>query len=74
MYRPKTDSVLVFSGLDPSGAAGIAADIETINQFGLTPLPIITILTAQNTQKIDSLDPKLLFLDVANFLLKKHTK
>ena len=35
MDRPKADSVLVLSGLDPSGAAGIAADIETINQFGL---------------------------------------
>lgn len=56
MDRPKADSVLVFSGLDPSGAAGIAADIETINQFGLTPLPIITLLTAQNTQKVESLE------------------
>ena len=52
MDRPKADSVLLFSGLDPSGAAGISADIETINHFGLTPLPIITSLTAQNTQKI----------------------
>ena len=33
MDRPKADSVLLFSGLDPSGAAGISADIETINQF-----------------------------------------
>jgi len=56
MDRPKADSVLVFSGLDPSGAAGIAADIETINQFGLTPLPIITTLTAQNTQRVESLE------------------
>ena len=56
MDRPKADSVLVFSGLDPSGAAGIAADIETINQFGLTPLPIITTLTVQNTQRVDSLE------------------
>ena len=56
MDRPKADSVLVLSGLDPSGAAGIAADIETINQFGLTPLPIITLLTAQNTQKVESLE------------------
>ena len=53
MDRPKADSVLVLSGLDPSGAAGIAADIETINQFGLTPLPIITLLTAQNTKKVE---------------------
>ena len=46
------DTVLLFSGLDPSGAAGVAADIETINQFGMTSLPIITTLTVQNSQEI----------------------
>jgi len=46
------DSVLLFSGLDPCGAAGVVADIETINQFGMTSLPIITTLTVQNTQEI----------------------
>jgi hydroxymethylpyrimidine/phosphomethylpyrimidine kinase len=49
-----SDSVLVLSGLDPCGGAGIAADIETINQFGVTPLPIITTLTVQNTQSVKS--------------------
>ena len=56
MARPEADTVLLFSGLDPSGAAGVAADIETINQFGVTPLPIITTLTAQNTQQVLSLE------------------
>ncbi|MBT5286245.1 MAG: hydroxymethylpyrimidine/phosphomethylpyrimidine kinase [Candidatus Thioglobus sp.] len=49
-----SDSVLVLSGLDPCGGAGISADIETINQFGVTPLPIITTLTVQNTQSVKS--------------------
>jgi len=48
----RADTVLLFSGLDPSGAAGIVADIETINQFGMTSLPIITTLTVQNTQEV----------------------
>ncbi|HAE70156.1 MAG TPA: hydroxymethylpyrimidine/phosphomethylpyrimidine kinase [Gammaproteobacteria bacterium] len=48
------DSVLVFSGLDPCGGAGISADIESINQFGVTPLPIVTTLTVQNTQSVKS--------------------
>ena len=48
------DSVLVLSGLDPCGGAGVSADIETINQFGVTPLPIITTLTVQNTQSVKS--------------------
>ena len=52
MTRLSADTVLLFSGLDPSGAAGIVADIETINQFGMTPLPIITTLTVQNSQEV----------------------
>ena len=48
------DTVLVLSGLDPCGGAGISADIETINQFGVTPLPIVTTLTVQNTQSVKS--------------------
>lgn len=56
MPRLEADNVLIFSGLDPSGAAGVAADIETINQFGVTSLPIITTLTAQNTQRVLSLE------------------
>ncbi len=35
------DRVLVLSGLDPCGGAGISADIETLNQFGVTSLPIV---------------------------------
>lgn len=46
------ETVLVLSGLDPCGGAGISADIETINQFGLTALPIVTTLTVQNTQSV----------------------
>lgn len=40
MERLSADTVLLFSGLDPSGAAGIAADIETINQFGAYTRPL----------------------------------
>lgn len=56
MKRHSADTVLLFSGLDPSGAAGVSADIETINQFGITPLPIITTLTVQNTQNVTFLE------------------
>ncbi len=47
------DTILVLSGLDPCGGAGIAADIETLNRFGITPLPIVTTLTVQNTQHVE---------------------
>ena len=56
MKRHSADTVLLFSGLDPSGAAGVSADIETINQFGITPLPIITTLTVQNTKSVTFLE------------------
>lgn len=46
------EAVLVLSGLDPCGGAGIVADIETINQFRLTPLSIVTTMTVQNTQSV----------------------
>lgn len=57
------NTVLVFSGLDPCGGAGISADIETIAQFGLTPLPIISALTVQNTcsvAQINAIDAELI--------------
>ncbi len=56
MRESFSESVLVFSGLDPSGGAGISADIEAINQFGITTLPIVTVLTAQNTCEVTQLE------------------
>jgi hydroxymethylpyrimidine/phosphomethylpyrimidine kinase len=42
--------VLVLAGHDPSGGAGIQADIETLASLGCIAASIITSLTAQNTQ------------------------
>ena len=58
MHNSKTPAcVLVFAGLDPSGGAGIQADILTLAARGCHPLPIITSLTIQDTQNIHSLHP-----------------
>lgn len=43
-------TVMCFSGLDPTGGAGIQADIETLFSIGCHCAPVITALTAQNTQ------------------------
>lgn len=51
-----SDCVLVFSGLDPSGAAGLVADVEVLSHFHLTPLSILTALTVQNTQTVASVE------------------
>lgn len=44
--------VLVFSGLDPSGGAGIMADIEAIGAVGAHALPVITALTVQDNDRV----------------------
>ena len=40
---------MAFSGVDPTGGAGIQADIETISSLGCHTAPIITSVTAQDT-------------------------
>jgi hydroxymethylpyrimidine/phosphomethylpyrimidine kinase len=44
--------VVCFSGLDPTGGAGIQADIETLLALGCHALPIVTSLTVQTTQNV----------------------
>ena len=44
--------VLCFSGLDPTGGAGIQADIETIIAHHAHPTSIITALTIQDTHNV----------------------
>jgi len=49
--------VLCFSGLDPTGGAGIQADIESIANHGAHAAPIITATTVQDTQNVISFQP-----------------
>lgn len=49
--------VLTVAGSDPSGGAGIQADLKTFTALGVYGASVITSLTVQNTQKVfDSLD------------------
>ncbi len=41
--------VLVFAGNDPTGGAGIQADIETLVSLGCHPAPVVTAITVQDT-------------------------
>lgn len=45
-------NVLCCSGYDPTGGAGIQADIEAIAAQGAHALPLITALTAQDTRNV----------------------
>jgi hydroxymethylpyrimidine/phosphomethylpyrimidine kinase len=44
--------VMVFSGNDPSGGAGIQADIEALLSHGCHTSPVVTALTIQDTQDV----------------------
>ena len=50
-------SVLVFAGLDPSGGAGIQADIQAISAAGVHTLPIVTALTVQDNEHVQAVHP-----------------
>jgi len=57
-------SVLTFSGHDPSGGAGLQADIETLSSHGCHATPIITAVTIQDTcdiKKIISIDADVVY-------------
>jgi hydroxymethylpyrimidine/phosphomethylpyrimidine kinase len=51
-------TVLSFSGHDPSGGAGVQADIETISGHQCHSVSIITALTEQDTQNVTKLIPQ----------------
>lgn len=61
--------VLVFSGLDPSGGAGISADIEAIAAQGAHALPIVTALTVQDNNRVFEVLP----VDAALLLRQART-
>ena len=47
--------VMSIAGVDPSGGAGILADIKTFQALGVYGTGIVTALTAQNPQMMYSL-------------------
>lgn len=49
--------VLVFAGNDPTGGAGIQADIETLASMGCHAAPVITAITIQDTQDVKGYFP-----------------
>jgi hydroxymethylpyrimidine/phosphomethylpyrimidine kinase len=50
-------AVLVFAGLDPSGGAGLAADITAIAAQGAHALPVATALTVQDNERVYEVVP-----------------
>lgn len=68
---PRAPEVLVCAGLDPSGGAGLIADVRVVAALGARPVGVVTALTVQNTTGVvdfQACDPDLVGHQLA-FLL-----
>jgi hydroxymethylpyrimidine/phosphomethylpyrimidine kinase len=57
MTSIRTPNVLTIAGVDPSGGAGVLADIKAISALGAYGTAVIAALTAQNTQGVTGVSP-----------------
>ena len=48
---------LTIAGSDPSGGAGIQADLRTFAALGVVGVSVITALTVQNSLGVESVHP-----------------
>jgi hydroxymethylpyrimidine/phosphomethylpyrimidine kinase len=55
MSRAK--NVLTIAGLDPSGGAGLLADVETLLSAGVRPFGVVSALTGQNSLGVSASSP-----------------
>lgn len=63
----KTPVALTVAGSDPSGGAGIQADLKTFHQFGVYGEAVVTLITVQNTRgvsRIEMLDADLVLAQI----------
>ncbi len=63
--------ILSIAGLDPSGGAGLLADIRTSEAFGLYPLGVVSALTIQNTKGVfgvEAVDAKIVKAQILSLL------
>jgi hydroxymethylpyrimidine/phosphomethylpyrimidine kinase len=51
-----TPVALTIAGSDPSGGAGIQADLKTFHQFGVYGEAVIALLTVQNTTRVSRVE------------------
>jgi hydroxymethylpyrimidine/phosphomethylpyrimidine kinase len=47
---------LTIAGSDPSGGAGIQADLKTFHQFGVYGEAVLTLVTVQNTRRVSRVE------------------
>jgi hydroxymethylpyrimidine/phosphomethylpyrimidine kinase len=60
-------TALTIAGSDPSGGAGLQADLKTFAAFGVYGMAVVTSLTAQNTREVSGIldvDPAFVTLQI----------
>lgn len=50
-------NTLTIAGVDPSGGAGVLADVKTMSALGAYGMAVIAALTAQNTRTVSGISP-----------------
>ena len=55
--NPVPPLVLCIAGHDPSGGAGIIADVQAVSALGCHPLSLITSLTVQDSRNVREVEP-----------------
>lgn len=64
-------TVLIIAGNDPSGGAGLAADIQAVSALGAHPAPVVAALTVQDTRdvtQVETVAPRLVTAQAAAVL------
>src|ERR1700683_5138658 len=62
LVKPMPPAALTIAGSDPSGGAGIQADLKTFHQFGVYGEAAIALITVQNSlgvERVEILSPEL---------------
>lgn len=57
MGKRAVKNVLTIAGVDPSGGAGVLADIKAMSALGTFATGVVAALTAQNTRTVSGVMP-----------------
>lgn len=57
MKGPRIPNALTIAGVDPSGGAGVLADVKAFSALGAYACAVIAALTAQNTREVTGIHP-----------------
>ena len=50
-------TALTIAGSDPTGGAGLQADLKVFKSFGIHGLSVVSAVTAQNSERVDAIFP-----------------